>query len=101
MIHSSKRFAGPTGLEEYLGAGVGIALIASADDNAIHFRSDHYFLALGRMRLRLPRWLTPGALTVSHVDRPDGQFAFILSLRHPWLGELIRQTGLFSDQPHG
>jgi hypothetical protein len=31
VIHSSKRFAGPTGLEEYLGWGFGIALAVSAD----------------------------------------------------------------------
>jgi hypothetical protein len=98
VIHSSKRFAGPTGLEEYLGGGFGIALTASADDRAMHFRSDHYFLALGRLRVRLPRWLAPGALTISHIDRADGRFAFVLSLRHPLLGEIIRQTGQFRDQ---
>jgi len=98
VIHSSKRFAGPTGLEEYLGGGFGIALIASADETAIHFRSDHYFLAIGVIRLRLPRWLAPGALTISHIDRSDGSFAFVLSLRHPLLGEIIRQAGLFRDQ---
>src|SRR6185369_5737320 len=35
VIHSSKRFAGPTGLEEYLGAGFGIALTVSADTAAL------------------------------------------------------------------
>jgi hypothetical protein len=98
VIHSSKRFAGPTGLEEYLGGGFGIALAVSADERAIHFRSDHYFLALGSLRLRLPRFLAPGALTISHVDRGDGWFAFVLSLHHPLIGEIIRQTGLFRQQ---
>ncbi len=51
------------------------------------------------MRLRLPRWLAPGALTISHIDRPDGSFAFVLSLDHRLFGEIIRQTGLFRDQP--
>jgi hypothetical protein len=98
VIHSSKRFAGPTGLEEYLGFGFGIALVASADETGIFFRSDHYFLRLGRFRLRLPCLLAPGVLTIGHVDRPDGWFAFTLSLCHPLFGEIVAQTGLFRDQ---
>jgi hypothetical protein len=98
VIHSSKRFAGPTGLEEYLGCGFGIALTASADAEALHFHSDHYFVRVGTLRLRLPRWLGPGALTVSHVGRADGRFAFVLALRHSLFGEIIRQTGLFHER---
>jgi hypothetical protein len=98
VIHSSKRFAGPTGLEEYLGYGFGIALTVSADTQALHFHSDHYFVALGAVRLRLPQWLGPGALTISHVERGDGWFAFILALRHPLFGEVIHQTALFRER---
>jgi Domain of unknown function (DUF4166) len=98
VIHSSKRFAGPTGLEEYLGCGVGIALSVSADERALHFHSDHYFVAIGPVRLRLPRWLAPGDLTISHVDQGDEWFAFILTLRHPAFGEVIRQTGVFRER---
>lgn len=97
VIHSSKRFAGPTGLEEYIGCGFGIALRVSADDAALHFQSDHYFLQLGSRRLRIPGWLAPGALTVSHVDQNDGLFAFVLSLRHPLAGEMIFQEGIFRE----
>jgi hypothetical protein len=98
VIHSSKRFAGPTGLEEYLGCGFGIALTVSADIRALHFHSDHYFVALGAVRLRLPKWLEPGALTISHIERDDGWFAFVLTLRHALFGEIIRQTGLFRER---
>lgn len=98
VIHSSKRFAGPTGLEEYLGSGFGIALTVSAESTALHFHSDHYFLTLGGRRLRLPPWLSPGHLTVSHLDRGEGLFAFVLVLRHPLAGELIRQTCLFRER---
>jgi hypothetical protein len=98
VIHSSKRFAGPTGLEEYLGGGFGIALSLSADDQALHFHSDHYFLCLAGWRLRLPGWLAPGALTISHIDRDGGCFAFVLALRHPIFGELVNQTGLFRER---
>lgn len=98
VIHSSKRFAGPTGLEEYLGRGIGIALRVSADAEALHFHGDHYFMRLGDWRLRLPRWLSPGALTISHVDRGGAHFDFVLDLRHPWLGEVIHQVGHFRER---
>lgn len=101
VIHSSKRFCGPTGLEEYVGCGFGVALRIETGDLALHFVSDHYFLALLGLRLRLPRWLAPGDLRVSHVDCGHGQFAFVLELSHGWLGELIRQTAMFADPSEG
>jgi hypothetical protein len=99
VIHSSKRFAGRTGLEEYIGRGLGIALRVEVEDSALHFLSDHYFLSLAGRRLRLPRWLSPFMLKVSHVDQGGGRFAFILSLRHTWFGEMIRQTAFFTERP--
>ena len=101
VIHSSKRFCGPTGLEEYLGHGFGVALRLEVRDGALHFLSDHYFFAAGRLRLRLPRWLSPGRLRVSHVDCNQGRFAFVLDLRHPLFGRLIHQTAMFADAPSG
>ena len=97
VIASCKSFAGPTGLEERIGGGFGIALRPVVEGRALHFDSDHYFLAIGRLRLRLPRWLSPGALRVSHVDCNNGLFAFVLDLRHPWLGELVHQTVMFRE----
>ena len=97
VIRSSKRFCGPTGLEEHIGGGFGIALRAKVSNDALHFVSDHYFLAVARLRLRVPRWLTPGELRVSHIDCNHGRFAFMLVLRHPLLGELVRQTAMFAD----
>lgn len=98
VIHSAKRFAGPTRLEEYLGGGFGIALTVHATADGIRFASDHYFLELAGLRLRLPAWLAPGALTIDHADRGAGMFTFTLTLRHRLLGTLIRQVGLFHDQ---
>ena len=97
VIHSSKRFCGPTGLEEYIGRGLGIALQVRVADEALHFLSEHYFVKVRGRRLRLPRWLSPGALTVSHVDCNHGWFAFRLVLRHPLLGEMISQTAMFRE----
>lgn len=98
VIHSSKRFSGPTGLEEYLGCGHGIALALKADATALHFVSDHYFLKIGGWRLRLPRFMSPGHLTISHIERGSGMFEFRLQLNHPLLGEIIRQSGNFRER---
>jgi hypothetical protein len=98
-IHSAKRFAGPTGLEEYIGRGLGIALRVEVENRALHFLSDHYFLRLGPLRLRFPAWLAPGRMRVSHVDCGGGWFAFVLTLDHRWLGRLIGQTALFEERP--
>ena len=97
-IHSAKRFCGPTGLEEYIGRGIGIALRVAVEDGTLHFHSDHYFLSVGGRRLRLPRWLSPGRMKVSHIDCNHGWFAFVLRLDHPLLGELVCQTALFEER---
>ena len=97
VIRSSKRFCGPTGLEEYIGRGFGIALRVEVGGDALHFVSDHFFVSALGVRLRLPRWLAPGELRVSHVDCNHGRFAFVLVLSHVWLGELVRQTAMFAD----
>ena len=97
VIHSAKRFAGPTGLEEYLGLGLGIALTLDAKDGTLLFLSDHYFLKLGSLRLRVPAWLAPGQLVIGHVELGDDRFAFTLDLIHPLLGELIHQIAVFAD----
>jgi hypothetical protein len=97
VIHSVKRFAGPTGLEEYVGRGVGMTLTVDARDCALIFRSKDYFVELGSWRFVLPRWLTPGALYVTHAELPDGKFSFTLQVIHPRLGLLIRQMAIFRE----
>ncbi|MDJ0627595.1 MAG: DUF4166 domain-containing protein [Rhodobacter sp.] len=97
VVHSSKRFGGPTGIEEYVGAGIGMALRVSTEGGALIFKSDHYFLRLGALRIRLPRWLNPGALTIAHRDLGDGRFLFSLTLKSRLLGELIHQDAQFFD----
>lgn len=96
-IHSAKRFAGPTGLEEYLGHGFGMALQVEVVGRGLEFCSDHYFLDIGKWRLRLPYWIEPGRTVVRHIDRGEGAFEFSLCLTHPLLGELVFQSGLFRD----
>jgi hypothetical protein len=97
IVHSSKRFAGPTGLEEYVGCGVGMALTIHVEDKALVFRNAGYFLELGRFRLKLPAWATPGAIAVTHAELGDGRFLFQLDITHPRLGRLILQTAAFKE----
>lgn len=97
VVHSSKRFSGVTGLEEYIGFGIGMALKIKADRDALLFLSDHYFLKVLGRRIRLPRIFSPGSLTIGHHDLGQGQFRFSLSLKNRLLGELIRQDAIFQD----
>lgn len=95
-IHSAKRFRGPTGLEEYVGCGIGMALQVEVEGGTLMFRSTGYFLEVGRLRLRLPRALHPGRMQIAHRDEGGG-FSFRLTLTHPALGRLVHQLAYFSD----
>jgi hypothetical protein len=97
VIHSSKRFAGPTGLEEYVGHGISMALRISVEHEALVFRSTGYALQVGPLRFSLPDWLTPGDLTVTHSDLGGGTFRFTLDVVHPRFGRLIRQSAIFRE----
>lgn len=97
VVHSSKRFCGPTGLEEYLGYGIGMALKVRVEGNALLFKSDHYFVRAFGVRIRLPRALSPGALVIGHHDLGEGQFRFSLDLKHRLFGQMIFQDAVFND----
>ena len=97
VIRSTKRFEGPTGLEECVGAGVGMALVASVEDRAMVFRSAEYFWRVGGLRLHIPDWLTPGRIAVIHREERQGRFSFTLIVAHPLFGETIRQVAFFRD----
>jgi hypothetical protein len=101
IIQSSKQFRGSTGLEEHVGYGIGMALSSHRVGTAIQFRSARYFFRCGRLDLTLPRWLTPGALTVTHQETGDGRFTFTLEIVHPLFGQVLRQRADFRDAyPH-
>jgi Domain of unknown function (DUF4166) len=100
VIHSTKRFEGATGLEEHIGYGIGMSLSVSVEDGALVFRSHRYFVAIGRRRWHLPRWMAPGALTVRHIELDAHRFAFTLDIDHPRLGRLIHQRGEFEESLH-
>ncbi len=97
IVHSVKRFAGRTGLEEHVGCGIGMALTVHVVGAALVFRSAGYFVRLLGRAVALPAWLSPGALAVTHGALADGWFSFTLDLHHPRFGALIRQTAVFRE----
>jgi hypothetical protein len=97
VIRSTKRFAGPTGLEECVGAGIGMTLALYVENRALVFRSREYFWRCGGLRLRIPDWATPGRIAVTHREERSGRFSFTLEVVHPWFGETIRQVAFFRD----
>lgn len=97
VIHSAKCFAGPTGLEEHLGCGIGMSLAVAEEEGALVFRSVRYFVAAGRLRVSIPRFMEPGAMEVVHKDEGNGAFLFTLEFRSRRFGVLIRQAARFRD----
>jgi hypothetical protein len=74
-----------------------MALTVSAGRDALVFSSAGYAVQLGRLRLTLPDWLTPGELTVTHSDLGCGLFRFTLEIVHPRFGRLLRQSAVFRE----
>lgn len=97
VIHSAKRFAGPTGLEEMLGLGLVMRLTLAEDAGQLVFRSAGYALRLAGRDLKVPDWLSPGRCMVTHRAETDDRFSFTLTLDHPWLGRLLRQVAFFEE----
>ena len=97
IVHSSKRFAGPTGLEEYIGFGIGMSLRVEAESDALLFKSDRYFFEFLGLRLYLPRIFAPGDLVIAHQALGEDRFMFSLDLSHPVFGAMIQQDALFQD----
>ncbi|MDE0660170.1 MAG: DUF4166 domain-containing protein [Gammaproteobacteria bacterium] len=96
-IRSVKRFDGPTGLEEYLGFGLCMALRVRAQNASLLFESAGYAWALGKVRIPLPSWLSPGRLLVRSTELAAPCFRFCLTLSHPRFGVMLRQEAVFED----
>ena len=53
---------------------------------------------MGRCRISLPKWITPGSLRVTHEEIDATTFRFTLTLRHPVLGILVHQEAVYSEE---
>lgn len=98
MIHSVKRFAGKTGIEEALPFGIVMALRLSVERGALCFRSAGYAIAIGAFRLPLPAFLTPGTLLVTHSEIDASIFRFTMTLEHKLLGVLLHQEAVYEEE---
>lgn len=97
VVHSAKRFRGATGLEEYVGSGIGMTLLLSVEDGALVFRSDRYFFEVAGSRVLIPRHLEPGRMVIVHTQEADRRFSFRLTLTHSLFGRLIHQHAYFEE----
>jgi len=97
VVRSTKELGSGGGLVERTDGGLAMALDVFEEDGALVFESRRYFLALGGLRLPIPRWLTPGTCRVEHRDLGGGRFRFSLSMVHPWWGRTFHQSGVFAD----
>lgn len=97
VVHSSKRFAGKTGLEEYIGYGVGMALNVDVRGGALMFDCDHYFLSMFNHRICIPRSLCPIDLEIGHHDLGAGRFRFSMRVRSKLFGQMLTQDAIFED----
>jgi hypothetical protein len=88
-------------LIEKLPARLCMPLDTFEDGGVLHFVSRGYYFDLGfgdlapRLRLWLPRLLSPGVTHVEHIDLDHGWFRFTMTVTHPLLGEMFFQTGRF------
>ncbi|MEM8798258.1 MAG: DUF4166 domain-containing protein [Pseudomonadota bacterium] len=98
MVHSAKRFSGPTGLEEYIGYGVSIALKVRARGKRLSFESAGFYCKLFGKKIRIPRALMPLDLVVTHEACGRDWFTFSLNLTAPLFGTLIYQEGLYGEE---
>lgn len=83
------------GLVEMVGFGFGMKLNVYEKEGAIVFESEKFFLQLGNKKIRIPGWLTPGKTLVTQRAINDEEFEFRLDVKHPILGEVYRQVGIF------
>lgn len=96
-VHSTKELAPDGSLFERTDGGLGMALIAYEHNGSLVFESLRYVFVLGRRRIGIPSWLTPGTCRVTHTDLGGGTFRFSLEMVHPLWGRTFHQTGVFAD----
>jgi len=95
VLVRSTKVSTADGLLECVGCGFGMQLAVFEADRELHFLSQRYFWRIGGWTLWLPHLLSPGTAHVIHADLGGGRFRFTMSIRHPLLGSVFYQEGVF------
>ncbi len=96
-VTSAMRIGAAGYFQECVHGGIGMNMRIFAENDALHFVSDHYFCTLFGRQRRIPHLLTPGTTHVVHSDAEDGQFRVHLEMHHPLFGRTFLQSGLFRE----
>lgn len=94
-VRSTKSLNNLGQLEEHIGCGFSMALKVFEMEGNLIFESTDYIFRVGKILLRLPAIITPGVTTVLHEQMYQDHFRFTLSVKHPWFGQTIYQSGVF------
>ena len=98
IIFTSSMYAGSNNtLLEYVGCGLGMILKVSAVDQELHFHSQGYFWQIGRKKISLPPFLTPGHTWLIHRNQSPEAFKVQITITHPWWGVTFMQEGEFYE----
>jgi len=80
---------------EFVRFGVGIRLAVTVEDEALVFRDMAYLWRVLGVDLPIPgRWLM-GKVYVEERPIDDRRFSMLMTLTHPWFGELFKYRGTF------
>ena len=96
-VVSTKCIQQTCGLIEVATSGFGMYSRVSVEDGAIVFASERFFCTIGKRKIPLPHLLSPGKTIARQKALSDGRFEFTLHIRHPLLGTVFYQLGIFSE----
>ncbi len=97
-VRSTKVIRAAGRMEERAPRFIAMDLEVYARDRALHFLCRRYRLRLGRWRIGLPAWLSPGTALIVHRDAGGGRFRFTMTIRRPLFGETFFQDGFFEEE---
>ena len=97
-VRSTKIILPECGLIEVAVSGFGMYSKVYADDGAIVFESKRFFFTVFGKKIPLPHLLSPGKTIACQRALNHDRFEFTLRIRHPMLGLIVEQMGIFREQ---
>lgn len=83
-------------LLEFVGGGFGMQIHIDVKDGNLHFSDKGYFLKIGRLKIPLPYFMSPGDTYLLHEDAGENKFKIVIRIRHRLFGEMYYQEGVFT-----